>query len=383
MAERRRGARGKLKQEDLISQRFSPYKVMHREARRIYDRIFATIYGQCVGDALGLLTENLTKEECKKVYGGVSSKLELVHRKLRQDAHRARWPLYHWTDETDQMILLLQSLIANRGLVVPKDFSRRLLEWSDNGIPELSDRCGQGLDTATKSVLTHPQFSETPQQAAEIVWRNSGCQSATNAAVSRTSILGLHRYNAHSKVMHNALEICNTTHPDPRCHASVVAVTTAITLMMQRDEKHLKKNGDYDTDAIISDCYVYATRCLLGRFSEIKELKRHMFATSLKDLHLGEVGATNYTIKTVGAAFWALKQKDFRSAIQDIVMEGGDSDANAAVAGSVLGCKLGLSAIPHSWIESLVSRQWLDRLIEAYLNMMERGKATPKAETTV
>ncbi|KAK7499928.1 hypothetical protein BaRGS_00008776 [Batillaria attramentaria] len=383
MAERRRGPRGKLKHEDVITRRFSPYKVMHREARKVYDRIFATIYGQCVGDALGLLTENLTREETKRVYGCVCDKLELVHRKLRQDAHRAKWELYDWTDETDQMILLLQSLVANSGQVVPKDFGRRLLEWSETGFVELNDRCGAGLDSATRAVLAHPQFSETPQQAAEIVWRNSGCQSASNAAVARTSILGLHYYTAHAKVMHNALEICNTTHPDPRCQASVVAVTTAITLMMQRDEKHLKKSGEYAVDRIISDSYTYATRCLLGKYPEIKELKRYMFATSLKDLQLAEVGRDSHTFKAVGAGFWALKQKDFRSALQDIVMEGGDADANAAVAGALLGCKLGLSAIPHSWIESLAHRRWLDGTIEVYLNMMERGRAQPKAETTV
>lgn len=53
----------------------------------------------------------------------------------------------------------------------------------------------------------------------------------------------------------------------------------------------------------------------------MKELKRAIFTTSLKDLQLNEIGRTNYTFKTVGAAFWALKQKDFRSALQDIVME--------------------------------------------------------------
>ncbi|PVD24337.1 hypothetical protein C0Q70_14817 [Pomacea canaliculata] len=379
----RRTLRGKLKQDDLISRRFSPYKVMHREAKKVYERIFATIYGQCVGDALGLLTENLTKEEAKRVYGTVSSKIELVHKKLRQDAHRKKWEVYDWTDETDQMILIIQSLTANRGQVEPKEFARRLLDWSENGFPELNDKCGYGLDASTKAVLMHPQFSETPQKAAEIVWRNSGCHSATNTAVARTSVLGLHYYNAHSKVMHNALEICNTTHPDPRCQASVIAVTTAITLMMQRDEKHLKKNGEYAVDRIISDSYIYATRCLLERYPEIKELKHYMFASSLKDLQLNEVGKTSYTFKAVGAGFWALKQKDFRNALQDIVMEGGDADANAAVAGALLGCKLGLSAIPVTWIESLAHRVWLDGILEAYLTMMEQGKARPKAETTV
>lgn len=54
---------------------------------------------------------------CIKVYGTVSSKIELVHKKLRQDAHRKKWEVYDWTDETDQMILIIQSLTANRGQV--------------------------------------------------------------------------------------------------------------------------------------------------------------------------------------------------------------------------------------------------------------------------
>ena len=46
-----------------------------------------------------------------------------------------------------------------------------------------------------------------------------------------------------------------------------------------------------------------------------------MYCTSLKELHLDDIGSFNNTYKTVGAGFWALKQKNFRTAIQDIVME--------------------------------------------------------------
>jgi hypothetical protein len=53
----------------------------------------------------------------------------------------------------------------------------------------------------------------------------------------------------------------------------------------------------------------------------MKELKAYLYCTSLKDLRLDEPGRSNFTYKALGAGFWALKQKDFRQAIQDIVHE--------------------------------------------------------------
>lgn len=54
---------------------------------------------------------------------------------------------------------------------------------------------------------------------------------------------------------------------------------------------------------------------------QVKELKRAMHPSSLKELKLDEPGKANYTYKTLGAGFWALRQKDFREAIQDVVLE--------------------------------------------------------------
>lgn len=54
---------------------------------------------------------------------------------------------------------------------------------------------------------------------------------------------------------------------------------------------------------------------------QMKELKAYLYCTSLKDLRLDEPGRANYTYKALGAGFWALKQKDFRQAIQDVVLE--------------------------------------------------------------
>ncbi|KAL5015164.1 hypothetical protein ScPMuIL_009434 [Solemya velum] len=388
MADFGRTVRGKLKSPRTprtpkggTPGRYNPYKIPRREIFRVYDRIYATIYGQCVGDAIGLLTDGLTREESKKKYKEVLSKMELVHKKICPDNHRNRWRAGDWTDKTDQAVLIFHNLLHNFGEVETVDLAKRLMEWSDQGFPDLGDKGCEGLCSQVRAVCAHPQFSERPENAAEIVWRDSGRLQATNTAVARTSVLGIHQYNHVGKVIKNSLDVCRITHPDPRCQASCVAVSAAISMMLTREEKYVKKSGSYDIETVIDDAFTYASRCMIGLYAEIKELKHHMYCSSLKELKLDEPGKSNHTFKALGAGFWALRQKDFRMAIQSIILEGGDAGANAAVAGALLGCKVGLDELPSSWVERLLHRLWLDDIIDKYLDLMERKKRTK--ETTL
>lgn len=344
-----------------------------REVHRAYDRIYATIYGHCIGDAIGLLTEGLTRDEVKKHYREVYERLEFVHKKVFPDAHRRRWKQADWTDESDQLILILQSLIHNSAMIDLIDFAKRLTSWSEQGFPELEDESSPGVCSQVKSIIGHPQFSEAPLKASEIVWRDSGKFIASNSAVARTAVLGIHNYETLGQVIKNSVDICKVTHYDSRCQASCVAVSTAIALMLQKNEKYLKKNGKFDIDPLIDECFLYASR-ILQNSKQVKELKFYIYCTSLKELNLDEPGKINYTYKALGAGFWALRQKDFRQAIQDIVLQGGDADANGAVAGALLGCKLGLDALPRTWVENLAHRLWLDELIDQYFDMIERKR---------
>ena len=46
--------------------------------------------------------------------------------------------------------------------------------------------------------------------------------------------------------------------------------------------------------------------------------------------------------------------------------QAGDADTNGAVAGALLGCKIGYSNLPSSWKDGLLQQQWewLDNKIE-------------------
>ncbi|XP_033745094.1 ADP-ribosylarginine hydrolase Tri1-like isoform X2 [Pecten maximus] len=267
------------------------------------------------------------------------------------------------------MILILLSLIEKQGKVDVFDYGRRIKNWSQKGFAELGDFVGMGQGKTTLTVLRNPEYVNDPHAAADLVWTANGKVMAPNGAVMRTSILGVHMYEDIDLVVKNAIAIARTTHADPRCQASAVAVCVAIALLLQRQPKHLDKKGNYNIKAIISDCYDHASKCLETE-KEKKELKTYLKCTKLKDLKLDESQKIGYTYKSMGSAFWALKQTNFREAITEIVMEGGDADSNACVAGAVLGCKYGVGSIPSCWTHKLLHKEWLEAIIDRYFRMM-------------
>ncbi|XP_052082828.1 ADP-ribosylarginine hydrolase Tri1-like isoform X2 [Mytilus californianus] len=332
------------------------------------DRMLATIYGQCIGDAIGLLTEFLSKDEAKMHYEKVAKKLEYRHKQILCDFHRSRWQEGDWTDDSDQMILIMRSLVDCGGKVDPVDFAKKLKTWIQSGFSELGDLVGLGLGLTTMNVTSRPEFLKDPHEVARFVWDKRDRNIAPNGAVMRTSIVGIHMYWTLDDVTKNARDFAKTTHHDPRCQASTVAVSVAIATMLQG--KHKDEKGKFKVKDIIQDAYTYASTCL-ETDTEKKDLMFYLTCDDINDLKLDEANKIGYTYKSMGTGFWALKQDDFRKTITTIMMQGGDADSNACVGGALLGCKLGMSALPESWLTKLLHKDWLDNEIKKYFEMMK------------
>ncbi|XP_064639249.1 uncharacterized protein YegU-like [Lineus longissimus] len=338
------------------------------ETKLTLEHILGTIYGNCSGDAIGLLTEFMNKKTAKTHYGKFK---KLEYEQKVDDLHRDRWETGDWTDDSDQMILIMLSLRDNDGKIDQLDFAHRIVQWCKHGYQELGDHVGYGIGSTTDRVLRHQRFDAAPSEAAQWVWEHSGRRVAPNGSVMRTSILGIHDYRNMDKVISNTKEICKTTHYDPRCQASCVAVTTAIAMMLQRQEKHMKKNDKFNIDAVIADSYNYAKE-FLTEPEQIEDLHFHMYAKNLAVLELDDSKKIGFCFKCMGSGFWALRQKNYRKALEELLMQGGDADTNCAVAGALLGCKLGVSKIPDSWLKGLCHKEWLDKQIAEYLPILDK-----------
>lgn len=76
------------------------------------DRFRGCLYGQAIGDALGLGTEFMTDEDIAWKYPH-----GLQHNKqIYQDRHRKRWEIGDWTDDTDMMLCIADAVIEDKGV---------------------------------------------------------------------------------------------------------------------------------------------------------------------------------------------------------------------------------------------------------------------------
>ncbi len=272
------------------------------EHETIKERFLGTIFGQAVGDALGLSTEFMSKQEVDQFYpNGIEDYSQIV-----QDDHRRRWQRGDWTDDTDMMLCILDSFVACQKVDV-LDIARRFKEWMMNG--------GMGIGRHTYNVMALGDYTSNPQKAAEIIWKMGKKKAAANGAVMRTSVVGLLKENVTS----NAENICKLTHFDPRCVGSCVVVSSIIHALVFEDRI-------LDEEDVIGIAKQYDERIV--PFVDLA------YYEGLDSLCLDDEKSMGYTLRTLGAALWAYwHATSYKEGILKIVLSGGDADTNAAVAG--------------------------------------------------
>jgi len=109
--------------------------------RDFLDRLLGSIYGQALGDAYGLSTEFQTHAQIESTYPDPMQLIPFPD--YIQTPHAHRWKRGDWTDDTDQWVLVMETLIEPNSDATT--FARKLSKWVRQGFPELSDFGGLGL----------------------------------------------------------------------------------------------------------------------------------------------------------------------------------------------------------------------------------------------
>lgn len=274
-----------------------------------------------------------------------------------------------WSKNTDQLLLVMQSLIENSFHIIPEDIAAKIKQWSVDGL-ETDEEC-VGLTPYMAAVINSAGFAKDPVTAATAIWIKSQMTWATNWSLTHASILGTTpTFDATL-----ARRLSEVTSVDPRCVASCVLQARLIHELIYSDVPSL-------TDTILQEC-VLAARPHTGAYDdELAQWVKKAYTEPLESLQLDDI-KSYYVFRCVSCSIYALHvikvarakneggtaavKPSFKKIIQLICGAGGDSAANCAVSGAVLGAYSGFAQLPTDWFDQLPDRALLQRYIISYI----------------
>ncbi len=298
------------------------------------------LFGTACADALGRPVEHLTLEQIKEKYGEKGI-LELP-------------PNSSWTDDTQLMLVLARGLLQGAELELPElmdKIAEELILWLDE--PDL------GAGATTKGAALSLKDG--------IHWTESGLNSKTCGSLMRVGILGFIFSNDPEKLIEVASLSGRITHNHPTADAASIAGAYAVKLAL---------DGVDPEDMFLP--LLEVTEGISDEFTEALKSSYELAHSNLSDEDaLRKLGQGWYADETFALAYFCILRypDNYKKAVQAAVNITGDSDSVGSVAGGILGARLGIEAVPVSWVESLKEKEIIEEmvepLIEKYLEVSE------------
>ena len=313
------------------------------------DRAIGALYGLAIGDALGMPTQLMSRDEVANRYGVID----------RFRAAEAGHPLAgglpagHVTDDTEQALLLARLLVEGHGHIAKGAFARALVGWEDGMRARGSlDLLGPSTKRAVQAVLDGEPLA------------TAGRFGTTNGAAMRVAPVGIIRsWQPIDTLVDLVVEASMVTHNTGVAIAGAAAVAAAVSAGIDGAEFAAA------VDAALEAARIGATRGYWVAAADVAS--RIRLAIDLADpadvggslTRIYEiVGTSLATQESVPAAFGLLAtfpDDPWRAACAAATL-GGDSDTIAALAGAIGGALRGTTAFPRQAREMVVAVNVLD-----------------------
>jgi ADP-ribosylglycohydrolase len=210
-----------------------------------------------------------------------------------------------------------------------------------------------------------------------------------------------------------ATDVGKVTHVDPRCVVSCCLVTALVRGIIRGEVA-----SEADLDALIETSFAWvdgsdelrnptrtsdnegsATMEDPGESVEStlkgEEYRKYCYTKTLRELELDDK-TMGYVFKCLGSAVLTLRlaikegpgldsnsTRLFETLIANLIMEGGDADTNACVAGALVGAWVGYSRLPAHWSNGMRNSEWLVAKAETVSLKVGIMDPSPKARVKI
>lgn len=301
------------------------------DSRSPEDAARGALLGTFVGDALGMPYEGATPAE-------VPGQVEMID---------ARLGIGTYTDDTEMMIALAESLI-DCDRVDERSLAAAFLERFDSR---------RGYGGGTRQVLELWRQGIPVEIAAAQVFDGEG--SRGNGAAMRVAPVAV-RFSGDPERLEAEAELsARVTHRHPIGVDAARVQATAIAAAVRGD-----------------DVLAAATRG--ARTSELKhglDRARMLLCGEADPVEAGrELGNESAGDRSVPTAvFAAVCHQSFEAAVMFAVRCAGDADTIAAMAGAIAGARVGMTGIPHRWLDALEDGERGRRYVESLAGRLLEG----------
>nr|WP_202470013.1 ADP-ribosylglycohydrolase family protein [Streptomyces sp. SID2888] len=306
-------------------------------------------YGLALGDALGMPTQVMSREDVVRVYGTVTG-----FEPARPDNPvSAGMPAGSVTDDTDQAVIVGRLIDEGRGRIDPLRLAHELLDWEKEMKAKGSfDLLGPSTKAALDAV------------ARGVPTQEAGRHGTTNGAAMRVTPVGI-AFTAEplEAFLDHVVDSCQVTHDTNIGIAGAAAVAAAVSTGVG--------GGSLDeaVAAAVAAARAGARRGhwiagadIASRIEWTQDLVRELPEAEALDRIVALVGTSVASQESVPAAFAVLAVADgdpWRAALLAANL-GGDSDTIGAIAGAVAGSVTGLSGLPAEAVRTLRTVNSLD-----------------------
>ncbi len=304
------------------------------------NKIKAVMIGHAVGDALGVPVEFMTREELAK--NPVTDMMGYGTFNM---------PAGAWSDDTSMALAALDSLA--KGRVDWDEIMSNFGKWLHDGEYTPTGECFDAGITCVKAILNYFNNNLLPDECGELSEYSNG----------NGSLMRIHPF-----VLYASMTMLNANEEDYWRWMAFVKKASSLT---------------HAHDRSVMGCYIYGyilTFLLkeqsknslidgirfagqeLDYLDEFEHYKR-IFEPNFDKLPVEEIKSTGYVVDTLEAAIWCLLTTDsYEACVLKAVNLGDDTDTVAAITGGLAGALYGYDAIPPTWRDTLIKREYIEEI---------------------
>jgi len=306
----------------------------------IEERIYSTIIGGAIGDALGVPVE-FEPRDTFEVYDMIG------HGTYNQ-------PKGTWSDDTSLTLCLMENLIEGGD---DKALMEKFFEYLEHGYLTPHGKCFDIGGTTVRAINAFKKGVKCGQ---------SGENDNGNGSLMRIApvvFLNIKDDNFDSRL--NKVEhYSGITHAHPRSILGCFIYTEYLRQLYLEKEKFeaLKIIIELCNKNLINTIYQI----------ELSEYSR-ILSGEIGNCKRDAIRSGGYVVNTLEAALWCfLKNDNFSNTVLEAVNLGDDTDTTGIVAGSIAGMYYGLHEIPDDWINGLVRIDDIKEMCRKFADLINK-----------